>query len=130
MKRPSVDYGHRYKMLKNHAFYGESDKKKIYRLVVGKKNKYLYAGIYVVKDWNLPDICKYYSDTRRYSTLTTSQKIIELTKDIAMRLMPLASDHKTMVVIDLGRRKKINISSFKESLKSELKNTPLRIRGL
>ena len=125
-----VDYGHRYKMLRNHSYYGQTDKFKIYRLVLGKKNRYSYAGIYIVKDWNLPDICLYYSDTRRYESLERPERVASLAKDIATRLMPLSKETRSMVILDLGRRKKIDLSLFKRTLKESVGVKNLRIRGL
>ena len=120
----TTDYHHRYRLLTHHSYYPDGAKKKIYRLVVGKKSRYFFASIHITKDLDTPDLCLYYSDTRRYDG-----DMGPLVQDIALRLAPLAQDSRTMVVIDKGRRKKIKINAFTDALRERLRTSNLCIRG-
>ena len=118
-----TDYVHRYKLLKNHKPGTlTSPGSPIFRVVLGKKCNYNYVGLYTTREWHMPDLCLYYGDTRKESW----QKISRI---LAFRLKKSTSGG--MVVLDKGRRKKLEVSKMGSSIKDELKliGGP-KIRGL
>lgn len=92
--RGLTDYRHRARMLTNYQG--------LIRVVLGKKNRYIYGGLYRTVNPRLPDLCLYYSDTRHDSG-SSRDKALSLASRIRDRI-PQGS----RFVLDKGRRKALN----------------------
>lgn len=115
MKRRSktglTDYAHRFRMLARHTPVShcyDKDARIIYRVVLGKKNRYTYLGLYHTPAFNMPDDCLYYGDTRR------------IEPDVLVKNFVHAITGKIrtggMLVLDLGRHKKLRTNPLGASL--------------
>lgn len=84
----------------------------VYRLVVGKKNRYTYAGLYTTPALHLPDQCLRYADTRKLTLDEVASTMARAIKDNVKS--------PGFCALDKGRRPRLRLDNLSKILSSYL----------